>query len=164
MFDLVCTDQQLDRFHGYTQEQIREKLFEIERAIMALPNAIDGKELPLRHSFANGIYVREIFIPAGYALTGAIHRDSHPVFLLSGEILVISETDGWNHLLAPQSLISKPGTKRAAYAVTDTWWITVHYVGKERDIEKIESQILAKDYDNLQIYNISSTPAVKELL
>jgi hypothetical protein len=161
MQDLVPHNaQQLDTFHGYSREQIRAKIYEIEQAIMALPNAIDGKELPLRHSFADGMYVREIFIPAGYVLTGAIHRHSHPVFLLSGEILVVSETDGWNHLVAPQSLISKPGAKRAAYAVTDTWWVTVHYVVDERDIAIIEEQILAKDYDTLQIYDVSP---IKEL-
>lgn len=34
--------------------------------------------------------------------------------------------DGWQTLEAPFTIVSPPGTKRAAYAHTDCIWTTVH--------------------------------------
>ncbi len=151
MFDLVPTEtNQLDPFRGFTPLEIRAKIVELEKAIMALPDSFDGKEFPLRHSFAEGIYVREIFIPAGCIATGSIHRHEHHGFLLSGEVLVISETYGWDRIKAPQMLITKAGTKRAVYAIADTWWATVHYVGAERNIETILDELTVTDYAQLE--------------
>jgi quercetin dioxygenase-like cupin family protein len=70
--------------------------------------------------------LRQIFIPKGTVLTGHIHRYSHPNFLMSGEVIVVTEHGGREHLKAPLALISKAGTKRAVYAVEDTVWCTVH--------------------------------------
>jgi hypothetical protein len=80
-------------------------------------------------------------------LTGKIHRHSHPNFLMSGEVIVVTENGGKEHLKAPLSMISEPGTKRAVVALEDTVWITVH-VTNETDLDKIEDYVIAKSYDD----------------
>lgn len=128
----------------------RARILEFEKRLSQVAGAIfgDSTQLPLKHSFAKGIYVREIFIPKGTFIVSKIHKESHPVFLMKGKILVASESGGVEHLEAPLSMISKAGTKRIGYAVEDTVWITVHAT-TETDLEKIECEVIAKTYDEI---------------
>jgi hypothetical protein len=135
----------------------REKLMKFESIISQVPGAVfgDSDKMPLRHSFSEGIYVREIFIPKGYVLTGKIHKHSHPNFLMRGEVMVFTEGGGTQNLKAPLSMISEPGTKRAVMALEDTVWITVHATN-ETDLEKIEDYVIAKsfeEYDKFALEN-----------
>ena len=106
----------------------RKKIFELEETMAKIPGATfgDSPEMPLKHSFSDGMYVREIFLPKGHILTGKIHKHSHPNFLMSGEVIVVTENGGREHLKGPLAMISEPGTKRAIVALEDTVWITVH--------------------------------------
>ncbi len=128
----------------------RQDILNLEKALSNIEGATfgDSEHFPLKHSFAPGVYVREIFIPKGSMLTGKIHRHEHPNFLMSGEVIVVTEHGGREHLKAPLSMISKAGTKRAVYALEDTVWITVH-VTNETDLEKIEDYVIAPTYQAL---------------
>jgi hypothetical protein len=107
----------------------------------------------LVHSFADGMYVREIFIPAGVMLTGKIHKHTHPNFLMEGKVSMITEDGGAILMEAPQSIISPAGCKRALYTVTPTWWITVHLNpnGHTKFTQKFEDEIIAKTYKDLPL-------------
>ena len=144
------SEQPIDPKHKGTFT--REDIMTLEGAISKVPGAVFGDSdlMPLKHSFAEGVYVREIFIPKGMVLTGKIHRHSHPNFLMSGEVLVVTEFGGREHLKAPLSMISKAGTKRAIIALEDTVWITVH-VTSETDLEKIEGYVIAPNYEALNL-------------
>ncbi len=128
----------------------REAILTLENALSKVDGAVKGdSELcPLKHSFAPGMYVREIFIPKGTVLTGKIHRHAHPNFLMKGEVIVATEGGGREHLKAPMSMISPAGTKRAVFALEDTIWVTVHATD-EKDLEKIEQIVIAPTYDDL---------------
>lgn len=131
----------------------RDKILAIQSYIEKLPGAMigDGPEYlavnPLRHSFADGCYIREIFMPAGQLFVTKIHKIAHPFFVLKGNVEILTE-DGMEVIKAPYHGITKPGTKRVIYTVEDTLWVTVH-VTKERDLEKIEAEIIAKDFDEM---------------
>jgi hypothetical protein len=129
---------------------LREKILDLEKALSNAPGAVfgDSAMLPLKHSFAPGVYVREIFIPKGSILTGKIHRHAHPNFLMKGEVIVVTEKSGRERLKAPLSMISEAGTKRAIIALEDTVWVTVH-VTNETDLKKIEDYVIAPTYEDL---------------
>jgi hypothetical protein len=131
---------------------LRSKIIALESKIAELPDAFVGDSdiCPLKHSFGGGIYMREIFIPADTLLTGKIHRHDHPNVLLEGEVSVVTESGGVELLKAPLAMISPSRTKRALYTHTDCRWITFHNVGDERDLQKIESMIIAKSYAELE--------------
>ena len=134
---------------GLVVQERRQQIADLETALAAVPGALfgDNATCPLTHRFADGIYVREIVIPAGMLLTGKIHKHAHPNFLLYGEVLVVTEQGGQEHLQAPLSLISPPGTKRAVYALTDVVWVTVHANPTDTtDVEALEAEIIAPDY------------------
>ncbi len=130
----------------------RESIVSFEGMISALPDAEfgDQKDCPLKHSFADGIYVREIFIPAGKLVVGKIHKHEHPNMFVSGDVSVYTEFDGVQRLNKPTSMISKAGTKRIVYAHQDTVWITYHKTDKT-DLKEIEAEIISPSFDDLQI-------------
>ena len=113
----------------------------------------DRPDCPLVHSFADGIYVREIFIPEGMLLTGKIHKHCHPNFLMKGKVSMITEDGGAVLMEAPQSMISPKGCKRALFTHTPTWWITVHLNpnGHKEFTDEFEDEIIAKDYLSLGV-------------
>lgn len=99
-------------------------------------------EIQLRHHFSDGVYAREITIPAGTLLTGKIHLCENMNFLMEGEISVLTER-GIERLVAPATIVSPPGTKRIAYAHTEVIWTTVLGTN-EKDPEKIEASFTVK--------------------
>jgi hypothetical protein len=131
------------------KQAIRKDILDLESIIRTLPGAMigDNEMCPLKHTFAPGVYVREIFIPAGTLIVGKIHKHEHPNFLMSGEVSVLTE-EGPKRLKGPLSMISPAGTKRVVYAHTDTVWITVH-ITNSTDLQQIEEEIIAKTYAEL---------------
>ena len=105
---------------------------------------------PVNNYICEGNYAREIFINAGTCVVGKIHRHEHINVLSKGKCIVVTE-DGREVLEAPKTWISKPGIKRAVYAYTDVIWTTVHPTN-ETDIEKIEEEVIAPSYDDLNLY------------
>lgn len=128
----------------------RAGLFALEAA-MKRGNA-DGSlvpfECPLHHFFAEGVYVRQMFIPAGVALVGHIHR--HPcVNVVIGDIEVATER-GRERIVGPFTFTSAAGIKRAGYARKDTLWTTIHAnPDNERDIAKLEAALIVDVYDKV---------------
>jgi len=136
-----------------TESPISRKLImDLEELIKKSDNVTlgDSDLCPLKHSFSDGIYVREISIPKGTVLTGKIHKHEHPNFLLEGEVFVITE-EGKEVLTAPCSMISKAGTKRALYAITDLVWTTVHHnPTNTQDLEELEKIVIADSYKDYE--------------
>lgn len=118
----------------------------------------DMEECPLKHTFVDGAYVREIFMPKGSLITSKIHKKCHPYFIMKGKCSVITE-EGKQEIEAPYQGITKSGTKRALYIHEDTIWITVH-VTNETDLEKIEQEVIAKTFDEIP-YN-KKEPLIEE--
>lgn len=131
----------------------REKILSFENAIANSEGAMfgDNDHCPLKHTFGDGVYVREIFIPAGTLIVGKIHKHKHPNFLLKGKVSVYTEQNGVEKLEAPLSIISKAGTKRVVYAHEDAVWITVHVTDKT-NLTEIESEIISPDYCDYDLF------------
>ena len=139
--------------HLATRELRRDWISGLQDTLMEVSEYPEGDrpDCPLVHSFADGIYVREIFIPAGIMLTGKIHKHSHPNFLMEGKVSMITEDGGAILMEAPQSIISPAGCKRALYTITPTWWITIHHnPTNTEDIDELEKEIIVEDYKLLE--------------
>ncbi|QGZ42717.1 hypothetical protein IP92_05750 [Pseudoduganella flava] len=117
----------------------RAQVSAVEAHLRQMPQV----EMPTTDHFSEGVYGREIFIPAGTIIVGKIHKYESLNVLLSGEIAVLTN-DGMRRLTPPFIEVSPPGTKRIAYALTDVRWLTVHGT-HERDVAVIEQQFIAQD-------------------
>lgn len=132
-------------------KDIRESILQFEDALKSVEGALigDNEMCPLKHSFADGIYVREIFIPKGAILTGKIHSHEHPNVLLKGKVRVFTESAGFEILEAPMAMISKAGTKRIIEVLEDCTWITYHSnISNTQDLEKIEKFVISETYED----------------
>lgn len=135
------------------RKKFREHITELEEQgkkdnIFLSPE--DTKKLnPVKESFADGCYIREVFNPAKELIITKIHKKQHPFFLLSGEMSILTE-DGIKHLKAPYHGITEPGTKRVIYTHTDCVFVTVHATDK-KNTKEIEEEVIAKDFDDPQI-------------
>ncbi len=146
-------------------KEIRERIQSLETAMNNTPGVElgDNPKCPLKHSFADGIYVREIFIPKGWLIVGKIHKHTHPNFLMSGEVSVVTESGGIERIKGPRSMISPAVTKRALYAHTDLVWITVHANPDNlTDLNELEDIIIAKSYDELELEMAKENLKLKE--
>lgn len=148
------------------KQNVREQLQDFETEIKKKDGAFvgDSEICPLKHSFTDGIYVREIFIPAGTYIVGKIHKHEHPNFLLSGEVDVVTE-EGSVRLKGPMSMISPAGTKRALHAITDLVWTTIHHnPTNTQDMEKLEKIVIADSYEEYERFKNKKLPFYKKLL
>lgn len=107
-------------------------------------------DIPVKHYFSQGVYAREITIPAGTMLTGKIHKYEQLNILSSGEISVMTE-EGMKRVSAPFTVVSPPGTKRIAFAHTECVWTTIHGT-EERDLEKIEAHFIAQTQEQYDAF------------
>ena len=97
--------------------------------------------LGMKHSFTDGVYCREMTIPAETMVVGKIHKHKHHNFLVKGEILVATAEGGVQHLKAPMMIVSDPGTQRVGYALTETVWTCVHLnESNTQDLELLEKE------------------------
>ncbi len=136
-------------------ESNRKSIVDFEKVISEQDGAFfgDSDTCPLKHSFSDGIYVREIFIPKGIVLTGKIHLHDHPNFLMKGKVEVFTEFGGLEVLEGPLSMISKAGTKRVVKTLSDTVWITVHKnENNTQDLKELEKNIIADSYKDFDKY------------
>lgn len=131
----------------------RNSIYDLEGLLLELPDdiRIDAQECEdkyVTHFFAPGVYARQMLIPAGMVAVGKIHKTSHVSIISSGKISVTTE-NGTETIEGPYTFINTPGEKRAVYAHEDTLWTTIHPTD-ETDIRKIEEQVIAKDYTELE--------------
>jgi len=118
----------------------REQIDSLQRTMRDLPQM----ELPTRHYFADGMYCRELFRPAGCTIVGKVHKREHFYIVLSGEVTVTGEGLPPERIKGPRIIVSAPGTKRAVYAHVDSICITVHRTD-EKDLDAIERELIEPD-------------------
>jgi len=143
---------------------LREKIQKLEDEILQSPNALDPKSLKTVHYLAKGLYARELTIPKNYMLTGMVHKCEHINIISKGRILVLTE-DGPKEIVAPCTLISKPGIKRVGLALEETVWTTIHAnVTDETEIEKLEQELVVDTYEDYEKYLLGKEPQEGECL
>ena len=120
----------------------REKIAVLQEAVGELTQ-IEFKPV---HHFSEGLYARELFMPAGAVVIGKIHKYAHLNVIMSGKVSVTTPF-GQDTLEGPCLFESKPDTKRAVFCITDCVWITFHPTEKT-DPDEIEKDIILSDYSD----------------
>lgn len=139
-----------------SKELQRSKIMELEASMRQQEGAVvgDGPAV-ITHYFAPGIYCREMFVPAGYALVGKIHKTKHICILSKGKVTV-ADGETLNTYEAPTTIVSPVGAKRAIYAHEDSVWTNVHSTGHkeqiESELESIEKELIAESFEELDGY------------
>lgn len=112
----------------------------------------NSKIFPLEHTFADGIYIRQMSMDKDSLVVGAIHNHLHVWFLLSGHITVATEI-GSDEYVAPCYVLATPGTKRVIYANEDSVFVNVHKNPTNcQDIEELEREIVSATFEDYEEY------------
>ena len=101
------------------------------------------------HYFADGMYLRTVWSPAGSVIVGKVHKTEHFYAVLSGRVQVTTN-DGVVELNAtkdgPQILCCPVGTKRAVLVIEDAWRMNVHLnLANTTDIDELERRLVEPD-------------------
>jgi hypothetical protein len=127
----------------------RGQILAFQSALEDLPQV----ECPLTHTFAPGMYAREISLPAGTFIVGKIHKHAHLNIVTKGRVTVVTEFGRREIRVtgAPITFTSDAGSKRALYVHEDAIWITIHAV-QSTDLAEIEREIIAPDFEELDAF------------
>jgi hypothetical protein len=111
-------------------------IWDLQKLMLKLPQL----ELPTEHFFANGMYLRHIWVPRGMTIIGRVHKQEHFAICALGHFGI---SDGIRsfEMFAGDVKVSPPGSKRIGYAIVDSVFITVHRVSQSTDLEAIEDEI-----------------------
>jgi|TARA_R100001463_G_scaffold117939_5_gene173597 quercetin dioxygenase-like cupin family protein len=139
----------------------RKKILELEKLLLnsndeqVIDNGgeiMNCKEFPIKHSFADGIYVRQMDMQKDSVVIGAIHNHLHVWFLLTGKLTVTTETEQQDYI-APCYVVSQPGAKRLIYAHEDSIFINIHKnPTNTQNINELEKEIVSKNYKEYEQY------------
>jgi hypothetical protein len=95
----------------------KQKAERLEEELRKAPQV----DCPVREYFCPGIYAREMSIPAGTVLVGAVHKVENLAILSKGRLILATDS-GPLEISAPHTLTVKPGAKNAATALEDSVW------------------------------------------
>jgi len=141
----------------------RDKILKLEKSLVCIADGVniegDGKNIvtnskiaPIKHAFADGVYIRQMDMVKESIVVGAIHKHLHVWFLLTGHITVATENTTEDYI-APCYVVSTPGVKRVILANEDSIFVNVHKnPSNTRDIDKLEKEILALNYEEYEEY------------
>jgi len=141
----------------------REKILSLEKSLISVADGIniegDGKHIltdskisPIKHTFADGIYIRQMDMVKGGVVVGAIHKHLHAWFLLTGHITVATEETTEDYI-APCYVVSTPGVKRVILANEDSIFVNIHKnPSNTQNIDELEKERVALNYEEYEEY------------
>lgn len=130
----------------------REGLLDLAEFVGNMPSNLGEDPFPLFHSFADGMYKREIHIPKDHIVVGKIHRNEYFVNVLKGHLWCVSEF-GVKNLIAPCSFKAPKGVKHIVYTLEDTVWSDTSKTDKT-NVKEAEKELFAESYEELEYKNV----------
>ena len=122
----------------------RRNMGRLGRKMLDIQGHTTKRDYPVKHSFGDGLYIREFHAPADQFFVTMIHKYDHPFFLMEGDVSVLSE-NGFERMKGPKWGLTRAGTQRVMLTHTPITWITVHATN-ETNIPKIFKQLTAKTF------------------
>jgi hypothetical protein len=101
-----------------------------------------------------------VFRHAGVLVVGAVHKKEHFYLIVSGTVAITDGEGNVQEFTGPHLFSSKPGTKRAVYALTDAVCMTFHAT-EATTVEEAEATLVEADASTM--YSLGNKVKVQEL-
>jgi hypothetical protein len=125
------------------QAPLRQRVEALQAEVSKLPQY----EPETKHYFHGGMYCREVFREGGVLVVGAVHKKEHFYLIVSGTVAITTD-EGVQEVTGPHLFMSKPGTKRAVYAITDARCMTFHAI-EANTVEEAEAELVEEEPNNM---------------
>ena len=143
--ETIATRQAFSQEGGPVQLPVSTHIQEVSAvsldAIEEMMLSEEQVDCPVQHYFGPGIYIREVFFPAGIYVMGHAHKKPTMNILLKGKIVVMVNGEA-RVIEGPYIFNSEPGRK-LAYVIEDCVFQNLHAT-EETDLEKIEEIFIDK--------------------
>lgn len=143
-------------FEVVPPQMMRQKVETLQQELSKLPQY----EPQTKHYFHGGMYCREVFRHAGVLVVGAVHKKEHFYLIVSGTVAITDGEGNVQEVTGPHLFQSKPGTKRAVYAVTDALCMTFHAI-EATSVEEAEAELVEVEPDSM--YSLGNQVKHKEI-
>jgi hypothetical protein len=142
--------ESINHNHGSLWEKIdifRKQLMDVEGYINHDTEEME-KTAPVHHHIEGGLYTREVCVPQGGLVVSFIHKQSHPSFLLKGEVSYLDESGEVNRIKAPYKILTKEGAQRVFYIHKNTTWCCV-FKTEAKTVKEAEKDVFTLNYKEL---------------
>jgi hypothetical protein len=141
--------------HVHTQRGLLwESIEDLYKAIRGVEGCVEHHTeamqaaCPVTHKLENGLYTREVFMPAGDLVISFIHKQNHPSFFMEGDMSLLLDDGTVKRIKAPMVVHTEVGTQRVAYIHEDTKWVCVYRTDAET-VEEAEKEVYTMDFREL---------------
>jgi hypothetical protein len=117
---------------------VQSAISEMEAALLVE----DQVDCPVTNHFGPGIYIREVFIPAGTFAIGHHHKKPCMNILLKGSMKIVDPSGSPRVIEAPYVFTTGPGRK-AAIAIDDCVFQNI-WATEETDLDALEDMLIEK--------------------
>jgi len=99
-------------------------------------------DLGIQHHFADGLYAKQMMLPAAHFAVTHAHEYDHLSILSSGRVLV--DVDGkTSEYTSPACILIKAGEHHKITAIEDAVWFCVHATD-ETDPDKVDEVLIRR--------------------
>lgn len=130
---------------------VRAEIDALEASLMSRSEELglvvgDSEMFPLKHTFVDGLYIREMTMLKDHFAIGKLQKNEHLWMLLKGKLTVTTQS-GSEEYVAPCYVKAKAGEKKAVYAHEDSVFVNIYpNPDNKQDLDKIENTWIAKNY------------------
>lgn len=132
-----------------TEISMQDKIEALKIAVKDVPQVV----MPTKHFLVDGMYARQILIPAGTAFVGRKHVKQHYFMCLKGGAMITLPDGAIHNLRAGMLLICEPDSQRLGLTYEDTIFVTVHRTSKTI-LKEIEDDCV--EYDPTSRYGVGN--------
>ncbi len=132
--------------------EMRAAVNRLQEEMAKLPQA----HVRTEHMFADGMYLREYTQFPDTLVVSKIHKCENFFIVTRGRAWV-AQDGALLEIKAGDVMVTKPGTKRAVLTrAEEVTIITVHRVGRERNLEVIEKRLT--EYEETALFDVRNNP------
>lgn len=93
-----------------------------------------------KHHFSEGLYAKQMTLPAGYEALSHSHAYDHLSILAAGRVIVTTDA-GQTEYVAPCCINIVKNTNHSIYALEDASWFCVHATD-ETDADRVDEVLI----------------------
>lgn len=125
----------------------RAEITRFVKWMMSRKDNLGHDPFPLYEHLSDGFYRREVHLPRGHVIVGAVHTQESYAVVMRGKVLVIDE-QGSRYIEGPCTLTQKAGQQKVGYVEDDCIWLDIHTTDAET-VEEACKQLFLDTYDDL---------------